>query len=159
MKKVKGSKFLDAKRKKEPNINELMVTVNGKKVESTHKGCCMHHKLPFSTRPVGVPIKKFEGSYIVDGVCCSWSCAKAYIIENLFNSKYQKSLSLLTNMHIDFGFDGNINPAPDWRLLANFGGPMTPSDFEKGIDLLEVHTGYIMDPRQITSPKMYSSID
>ena len=88
--------------------------------------------------PIGCPIKytnQHRSYYTVDGIFCSFNCCCSYIHENSHKSIYDNSLQLLHKMYndvndIDDTDDDNvINPAPNWRLLSDFGGNLSIEEF------------------------------
>lgn len=63
--------------------------------------------------------------YETDGIFCSFNCCKAYINDNTHNTFYNNSKMLLMKMYKEIVKDDNtiyINPAPDWRILKEYGG-------------------------------------
>ena len=87
---------------------------------------CFWDKNPIrSIRTIGCPIawipdKKNEwtgtGTYITDGIFCSFNCAMAFIKDNLSNSMYRESTQLLHMLYRDMFsisvFSEMISPAP-----------------------------------------------
>lgn len=69
--------------------------------------------------------------YETDGVFCSFNCCQAWINDNKHKSEYNDSSYLLRKMYKDM--TGNttdtIKPAPNWRLLNNYGGNLTIEDY------------------------------
>ena len=74
-----------------------------------------------------------RGYYHTDGIFCSFNCCMAYIQspENRHNPLYRYSESLLMKMYQEL--NGNVNleivPAPNWRMLGEFGGTLSISQF------------------------------
>ena len=68
-----------------------------------------------------------QNYYICDGIFCSFNCIKAYIQENKHKRIYELSNMLLLKLYTDITCikDININPAPSWRLLEEYGGNLT----------------------------------
>ncbi len=77
-------------------------------------------------------IEHFE----TDGVFCSFNCCMAFIKDNKKNKLYEKSESLLLKMYIDLtGLKNvNINPAPHWRLLQEYGGNLSITQFRENFN-------------------------
>jgi hypothetical protein len=69
--------------------------------------------------------------YQTDGIFCSFNCCVSYIRENKGKHLYYNSYTLLIKMYNDmFKIPvTNIPAAPDWRLLKQYGGNLTISDF------------------------------
>jgi hypothetical protein len=71
-----------------------------------------------------------------DGVFCSFNCCKAFIEDNKHNNLYINSNILLVKMYNDM-FGKNINyitPAAHWRLLKEYGGYMTITEFRENFN-------------------------
>ena len=65
-----------------------------------------------------------------DGMFCSFNCCYAYIQEKKTDYEYDSSLNLLAFIYKElFGLDFDISPAPNWRLLNLFGGPLDIDTF------------------------------
>jgi len=63
----------------------------------------------------------------------------AFVKDNRGNEFYNLSESLLYTMYKDI-FNTTIekiNPAPDWRLLTKFGGPLTITEFRKSFNSIQ----------------------
>lgn len=71
--------------------------------------------------------------YTTDGVFCSFNCCLAFIHANR-EEMYRYSESLLSHIYTrTFGEGAQpITPAPSWRLLRAYGGPLTIDEFRKG---------------------------
>lgn len=79
-----------------------------------------------------------DGYYIVDGCFCSFNCCLSFIKENIHNPLYKKSTSLLYKMQKQvFSEITEIVPAPDWRLLVEYGGELSIDIFRKDFDNIE----------------------
>ena len=73
--------------------------------------------------------------YECDGVFCSFNCCYAYILDNRKSYEYKHSLMLLSKIYYDmFNVEFNINPAPDWKLLSIFGGPLHETQFKENFN-------------------------
>lgn len=99
---------------------------------TSHHCWWCHHS--FSSNPVGIPTKTKNNetmSFLVYGNFCSFSCAYSYLKqENLTTNTLFMRESLLQQMKTLFtGTLTHIIPAPDWKLLQKYGGPMSISDF------------------------------
>lgn len=71
--------------------------------------------------------------YETDGVFCSFNCCQAWINDNKHKSEYNDSTYLLRKIYKDMtgNTTDNIKPAPNWRLLDNYGGNLTIEDFRE----------------------------
>ena len=86
--------------------------------------------------------------FVVDGIFCSFNCCLAFIKESRDRDFYKLSESLLYTMYKDI-FNAksvNIKPAPHWRLLDKFGGPLSIQDFRKSFNTIQYNDidDYIM---------------
>lgn len=84
--------------------------------------------------------------YETDGIFCSFNCCLAFISENKNNSLYKHSHHLLKKIYFDtFGvIPEKILPAPSFRLLKDYGGDLSISDFRKSLNKLEYNEKGIM---------------
>lgn len=83
-----------------------------------------------------------------EGLFCSFSCCKAYILDRIIEPKYSSSLSLLTflyhrinnikNTKVDF--EPTIPTAPSWKLLIEYGGNMSYELFNKIVEKYQLIT-------------------
>lgn len=76
-----------------------------------------------------------KDAYIVDGVFCSFPCCLAFVHEHKHrNPTYRDSENLLRQMCqriFQQSSPVSINPAPSWRLLQEYGGHLSISNFRK----------------------------
>lgn len=77
--------------------------------------------------------------YETDGIFCSFNCCLSFIGENKGNVMYKHSHNLLKKIYFDtFGIiPEKITPAPSFRLLKEYGGDLSISEFRKGLNKLE----------------------
>lgn len=120
----------------------------------TAKNCwwCKH---PFSTTPIGCPLryhKKIESVHVkkqvqsyyeehnisseiedifeTEGIFCSFPCVQAYILDESNSSRYKNSSTLLTLLFQKiYGKLTKIPIAPSWKQLIAFGGHMKLEEF------------------------------
>lgn len=80
-------------------------------------------------------VKTIEKEYYeTDGIFCSFPCCKAYINEFKGSNKlYEHSSFLLCKLYYDMYEikNVNINPAPHWRQLREYGGDMSITQFRE----------------------------
>ena len=75
-----------------------------------------------------------ESYYETDGIFCSVNCCLSFAIENRHNPLYEKSIPLLHKMFGDItGSTSDIQPAPSWRLLEEYGGHLTIEKFRSNL--------------------------
>lgn len=125
----KAYSYLDEAKKSKKCCISLFNNI-GKNLPDKTELCCYWCRHPFSTKPMGCPIKQEGDKYIVDGIYCSFNCVLAFIESNndyIYNDSYR----LLSNIYYNL-FDININKlekAPSWRLLKEYGGEKSIEEF------------------------------
>ena len=74
-----------------------------------------------------------------DGIFCSFNCVLAFVNDNAHKSRYRQSKTLLANMYAAaIGTSATqIQPAPSWRLLAEYGGHMSIDEFRQTFNKVE----------------------
>lgn len=83
--------------------------------------------------------------YETTGMFCSFNCCMAYIKDNKNNPLFEMSEMLLTNIYNEITGDvasesvssSIISPAPDWRLLNEYGGVLTIEKFRDSFGKVE----------------------
>ena len=104
---------------------------------------------------------KQDEFFFTDGCFCSFNCCKAFIKDNKNNSLYQQSDILLTKIFNDIMNKDvknkklyNINPAPSWKLLKEYGGHMDITTFRNSFNkiMYESHgmfkpVGYLFEEK------------
>lgn len=130
-------KVLDTETKK--MIQYVSSTVNltcGKRYK------CWWCTLNIDGEPIGCPINVLHShdapTYSTDGVFCSFNCVKAYINDReRLDVMYKNSHVLLGHMFCDMNgclSPVTIDPAPDKRLLIDYGGYMTEDQYRHCFD-------------------------
>jgi|GEM_PF-5987706 len=143
-------------------VNMLDYTQNGCLPPYTSKPCWWCRS-SFKTHPIGCPIKyhkpttdidkerlslnlkyfnlqldKDEDFFETEGLFCSFSCVKAYILDELSKSqsgKYKNSLTLLSLLHEKMcGSIHIIKKAPTWKVLKDYGGHLTPDQYRENFN-------------------------
>jgi hypothetical protein len=77
--------------------------------------------------------------YEIDGNFCSFNCIQAFINDNIHNKLYCNSAHLLLKMYYDISNSEikEIKPAPHWRLLEEYGGPLSIEKFRESFNVAE----------------------
>lgn len=77
--------------------------------------------------------------YETDGIFCSFNCCMSYINKNSNNTLYSQSKHLLHQIFFTY-FKKNmpIKPAPDWRLLKDYGGNLSIQEFRNTFNRIEI---------------------
>lgn len=107
------------------NIHNIEVTQNTK---------CWWCKNTFETPNVTLPEHYYNGTFYCIGNFCSYNCSKAHNID-LNDANMWKRESLINLMYyMTYGRHKEIDPAPSWLILKEFGGFMTINDFRKNFE-------------------------
>ena len=102
---------------------------------------CWWCTLSINDEPIGCPINvshQEQKIYSTDGVFCSFNCVKAYINEKeRLDVMYKNSHVLLAHMICDMKgtvTPVTVEPAPDKKLLSDYGGHMTEDQYRYCFD-------------------------
>ena len=110
-------------------IRENISTEKRKELEALKENQKDHNKKSLYDTDITIDKKEY---YVTDGIFCSFNCAYAFIQNNQGNPEYNLSKSLLIAMYEKlFGIDFAIFPAPDWRLLTQYGGHLSIDEFRE----------------------------
>lgn len=86
-------------------------------------------------------------SYETDGVFCSFNCALAFANDNKLNPMYSRSISLINRIYSDIYEKGSVlTPSPSWRLLEDYGGPLTIDEYRKNLHRISYESKGIQRP-------------
>ena len=115
--------------------------------------CC--HPMPAGQLPVPLPafydVKR--GTYHVQGIFCSWSCARGHLDEHCSWKKGEQALMLVEMARECFGYEEErIVPAPSRFLLKMFGGDMNIDEFRHQSSICWPTR---LNPPLITVPEAY----
>ncbi len=134
-------------------IEELTLKIN--KYEKLNKpsiiACdgnsrCWWDKKLFNTPVLEMPEAYFNGIFKTTGKFCSWECMMAYNIE-MNDMNVSKRTSLINHMYIKtYGSFKNIKPAPSWKILDDYGGPIDINEFRNSFTFADVEYNYIKPP-------------
>lgn len=91
--------------------------------------------------------------YETDGVFCSFNCCLSWIKDNPHNHLYINSVFLLHEIYYKC-FDAlhQIQPAPHWRLLSDFGGHMTIQEFRSSFNKIIYDNSHVIKTIPKTKP-------
>lgn len=90
-----------------------------------------------------------------DGIFCSFNCTLAFIMDNRHNPIYKESTSLLFHLYeklIGPLEPSVILPAPHWRLLKTFGGPMSIEEFRSKFNRVCYKYQFTIDTITVMKP-------
>src|SRR3990172_7934468 len=96
--------------------------------------CCRYDGQPFSTAPIGIPIKYINTSqqsyFLTFGVFCSFPCCLAFLRDNGHKMFFKKSESLLYNLYYKlYGKEMVSKAAPELECLKIYGGILSVDEF------------------------------
>lgn len=101
-----------------------------------------------------------KGSYITDGIFCSFNCVQAWINSNKHIRLYDMSTTLLLKLYKDITNKNikKIVPAPHWRILKTRGGTEDITDFRKNFNKVEYEDcgSIIIKPRAVLFEKKFN---
>lgn len=93
------------------------------------KKCWWCHQ-SFLQNPIGCPLKCVEECvYVTHGIFDTWGCVFAYANTQKKCSEFKDSLQLVLKMYDECGLKGNINPAPHFSLLTEYGGVLSVEEY------------------------------
>ena len=101
-------------------------------------------------------VRKTPRNYICDGAFCSINCCAAYIKDNQHNVVYKDSLMLLKQYFYEqTGALIDPIPAPDWRVLKEFGGIVDIDTFRKNNETsLQSHGMVVLNRSMLVEKKI-----
>lgn len=163
--------------------NMIDITQSGPLPRSTSKPCwwCRHS---FNTLPVGCPIKYHPPTHInaidksrfvehlssmnispvdnstdffeTEGLFCSLSCTKAYILDQLAKTespKYKTSLGLISLLRFKMeGVKDTVSVSPSWKMLIEYGGPLNIQEYRSSVGFTEY-----VETTNLRRPYLFSS--
>lgn len=93
--------------------------------------------------------------YLTDGIFCSFNCNLSFILSKYYDSYYKDSYALLHSLYEEYigkkMKECKIFPAPDWRLLKDYGGHLTIEDYRRSFNHVEYNEIFsITDMRSIS---------
>lgn len=139
--------FLDPEKKTKrwmiTMIESMKKTVLPENFESPIKCWWCHNA--FTNSPLGCPIKHVIspsstpssniGYYLTKGYFCSWNCLLGYgnSIKNI--PEFNECIQLIYMMFHENGNTGEIQPAPHFSLLKEYGGPLSIEEYRSTHEL------------------------
>lgn len=131
---------LTMKLNKQDNISKPSIIV------CNNNSKCWWCKYSFDTPALEMPETYYNGIFSCNGYFCSWDCMMAYNIEmNDMNVQYRTSLIYMMYQKT-YNTYKIIRPAPSWKILTDFGGPVNIDDFRKNLIMNDLNYNYIKPP-------------
>ncbi len=94
---------------------------------------CWWCKNTFNTPAIGLPENYFKEKFICMGHFCSYNCALSYNLD-INDEKVWKRNSLLYLLYKkSYNKEIKITPAPNWRILKEFGGSLSINEFRDSL--------------------------
>ena len=93
---------------------------------------CFHCCHPFTTPPLGLPIRKTTDEFITTGIFCSIPCMKTYNLEQNTSSVSER-FNMIEHMRAKIGAPKGF--APRREELHVFGGALSIEEFRRGTTL------------------------
>ena len=92
--------------------------------------------IPLKTNNESSITIKNKDYYETDGIFCSFNCCKAFVKDNKHIKIYDNAELLLNKLYKEMFHVKNIiiNPAPHWRLLQEYGGYLTITQFRENFN-------------------------
>jgi hypothetical protein len=115
-------------------------------IECCNDSNCWWDKMPFTTPAIEMPESYYNGIFSCTGKFCSWECMMAYNID-INDENISKRTSLIYYMYkLTYNKDLIIKPAPYWKILDVFGGPISIENYRENLTTNMVDYNYIKPP-------------
>jgi hypothetical protein len=115
-------------------------------IECNNDSNCWWEKHYFTTPTVEMPESYYNGIFTCTGKFCSWECMMAYNID-INDENISKRTSLIYYKYkLTYNKDIVIKPAPSWKILDTFGGPITIEKYRENLSMNTVNYNYIKPP-------------
>jgi hypothetical protein len=107
------------------NINKILIHT----IKITQDTKCWWCHYSFITPSIQLPEDYYNNTFFCIGHFCSFNCAKSYNL-NINDSLIWKRCSLLNLLYFQtYNKYIDINPAPSWLILTDYGGNITIEEF------------------------------
>ncbi len=107
---------------------------------------CWWDTYSFNTPSVKMPESYFNGIFNCIGNFCSWECMMAYNID-INDENISKRTSLIYMMYKKtYNSYKIIKQAPSWKILIDFGGPLSIDEFRENLISNSLDYTYIKPP-------------
>jgi hypothetical protein len=93
--------------------------------------CKNHFKCP----SLGLPKCYSNDNFLLEGNFCSFNCMLSYSIDIKDNEHWKRKSLINYFYYKTYGKYRNIIPAPHWKSLDDFGGPLTIEEFRNELIL------------------------
>lgn len=103
---------------------------------------CWWCKYGFTTKSLGIPTSYINEKFLLEGNFCSFNCIISYSLDMKDNDHWKRKSLIKYFYYKTFGEHKIIYPAPHWKSLIDFGGPLTIQEFRD--DLILYSKEYIL---------------
>ena len=116
-------------------IKELNNTINKEKTDINiyeskfSNSKCWWCKHGFESKSLGMPTCYMNKKFMLEGNFCSFNCMLSYSIDLKDNEHWKRKSLIKYFYYKTFGEYKTIYPAPHWKSLIDFGGPLTIDNF------------------------------
>jgi len=125
------------------NDDNLLYNVSEDDTKNTK---CWWCRYSFTTPQVSLPEIFYKNKFKTFGVFCSYNCALSYNID-INDESISKRTSLLYYLYKKtYKKDIIINKASDWRVLQDYGGPISIDEFRNNFIMNSFEYNYIKPP-------------
>lgn len=107
------------------NIHNIEVNQNTK---------CWWCKNTFETPNITLPEHYYNGTFYCIGNFCSYNCCKAHNIDLNDNNTWKRESLINLMYYMTYNKHKELEPAPSWLILKEFGGFMNINDFRKNFE-------------------------
>ena len=115
-------------------------------IECTNNSNCWWDKHSYTTPTVEMPESYYNCIFSCTGKFCSWECMMAYNID-INDENISKRTSLICYKYkLTYGTDIIIKPAPSWKVLDTFGGPIPIEKYRENLTTNTIDYNYIKPP-------------
>lgn len=123
-----------------PELRASSVTAKVTFSNDPGDGLCWYcHRPTIQDKRVGIPLRcrddRLHHILIVDteGIACTRRCAFAFLVERMGEKLcYDGRLLILRQIHEILEPGNVLKPAPNFRMLKMYGGPLTDEEFDEG---------------------------
>lgn len=121
------------------NSGKYLNKINVSNIECNPNTKCWWCKNIFHTPQVILPEQYYNDTFYCVGNFCSYNCAKAYNLDinDTYIWKRESLLKLL--YYLTYGYNKEINIAPSWLTLKDFGGYLNINEFRKNFEVNNIN--------------------
>lgn len=140
----------------EEEINDLKQKLNFQEIEDnktqvsysnySESTKCWWCRNSFNTPAISLPEDYFQKKFVCLGHFCSFNCALSYNLELNDNKTWKRKSLLFLLYQKTYNKYQEINPAPSWRTLIEYGGNLTIEKFRENLVMNNTEYLYLHPP-------------